>query len=123
MSSKPRDCLINVDRVPCIQVCRVGGQPRKKAENTTTIVFMHVPKAGGTTLHAVLKDFATNVQHACISEHTNKFLALSGCEQQHYGVVSGHIGHGMWDQPGWKISRQVCETNNNFLRLDKHSVI
>ena len=63
-------------------------------KNNRTVVFVHIPKTAGSTLHTILDDFYQLVFHVdglSAQQSLQKFYALSKEQQNSFEVVKGHL--------------------------------
>ena len=78
-------------------------------------VFVHIPKAGGSSLIRVLLHYAER-EHLRMAQHNDDFLSFAPEEQNAYAIVAGHMGFGIHRQRRWRIAASRPVRYLTFLR-------
>ncbi|MFC2046006.1 sulfotransferase family 2 domain-containing protein [Chloroflexota bacterium] len=70
------------------------------AENFSTIIFLHMPKCGGTTVHRILErqypsDVIFTTDGARPSESTRQFAAMPQASRYDFRLIRGHMPFGV----------------------------
>lgn len=64
-----------------------------------TIIFLHIPKTAGTTLHDIIdRQYISSEMHTMrlqVPESIKQFLALSEAERGQFKMIRGHMGYGL----------------------------
>jgi hypothetical protein len=64
-----------------------------------TVIFLHIPKTAGTTLHNIIgRQYRASEMHTMlleVPESIKQFLALSEAERGQFKMIRGHMGYGL----------------------------
>lgn len=69
-------------------------------EKNTPVIFLHIPKTAGLTLHEILTDQYPHRKHKIIYTvaHTKTYTGLSEEKKRKIGVIKGHVLYGLHEQ-------------------------
>lgn len=70
---------------------------RKETKGEQVVVFLHIPKAGGTTLHDILMDQYPEIRHLSSNgfKTLDEIRGFSDEEKEGIGVIRGHMNFGV----------------------------
>lgn len=87
----------------------------KAFEESPLYVFVHIPKAGGTSFKRVLEDHA-RLRGFLIANHLDNFLSFPPAKQNTYSVIMGHMGYGIHHQRNFNVDATRPVKYLTFLR-------
>lgn len=69
--------------------------PQKLDPEQTTVIFLHIPKTGGTTVWNLLSSTAKPAFNVARPDSLRQFLNFSHDEVRAYGLIYGHMPYGL----------------------------
>lgn len=99
----------------------LGKKSLRECGEDLLLVFVHVPKSGGSTLRNQLLE-CTRSHNRKLAWGTVDFLKLSPEEQKKYMAIQAHQGFGIHMQPGFPVYRRKCTHYMTVLDSTPHRI-